>query len=123
MGLDMYLTGEIYFWNWQRKRGEKKADLIDLGYWRKHPNLHGFIVENFADGIDDCRPIYLDTDHIREIMDAVEANKLPPTVGFFFGESDGSEKEQDLAIFREALQWLEAESSDFSRSVYYQASW
>lgn len=26
-----------------------------IGYWRKEPNLHGFIVENFADGNDDCR--------------------------------------------------------------------
>lgn len=123
MGLDMYLTGERYFLNCDRKRGTKKAELFDLGYWRKHPNLHGFVIDNFADGIDDCRQIPLGTDDIHAIIDAIEAGELPHTVGFFFGESDGSEKERDLIILREALTWLETDEPDIMRSVYYQASW
>ena len=123
MGLDMYLTGERYFWKREYKRGERKADLIDLGYWRKHPNLHGFIVEAFADGEDDCRKIDLNGDRIRQIIAAVEAAALPHTTGFFFGESDGSEKEEDLIILHEALRWLETEEKDVKRYIYYQASW
>jgi hypothetical protein len=23
----------------------------DLGYWRKHPNLHGYIINTFAEGV------------------------------------------------------------------------
>ncbi len=125
MGLDMYLTGERYFHNrgWPPKRGQKKAELIDLGYWRKHPNLHGYIVEQFAGGEDDCRKIDLEADHIRQIIAAIEADQLPETTGFFFGTSDGSEKPLDLQIFREALAWLEEPEDGVWRSITYQASW
>jgi hypothetical protein len=27
----------------------------EVGYWRKHPDLHGYIVETFADGVDACQ--------------------------------------------------------------------
>ena len=129
MGLDMYLTGHRYIHNITkqtltiRERGAKKGELIDLGYWRKHPNLHGFIVETFADGEDNCQQIDLSADAIRQIIAAIEAEELTETTGFFFGESDGSEKEEDLLIFREALAWLEAKDEKAWRSVYYRASW
>jgi hypothetical protein len=123
MGLDMYLTGDRYFDKRSRKRGIKKAELIDLGYWRKHPNLHGYIVESFADGEDECQEINLSADDIRQIIAAIEATELPETTGFFFGESDGSEKERDLQIFRDALSWLEADDPKAWRSIDYQASW
>jgi hypothetical protein len=119
----MYLTGERYLWNLNRQRGDKKAELIDLGYWRKHPNLHGFIVRTFADGIDECQRIELTRDDIRLIIAAIGADDLPFTTGFFFGESDGSEKASDLITFNEALQWLDAEEEDTPKSIYYQASW
>ncbi len=123
MGLDMYLTGNRYFFKPGRKRGENKAELIDLGYWRKHPNLHGYIVQTFADGVDKCQEIDLSADDIRKIIAAIEGNELPETLGFFFGVSDGTEKDQDLQIFREAVTWLEADDADGWRSIYYQASW
>ncbi|QDV34957.1 hypothetical protein ElP_28540 [Tautonia plasticadhaerens] len=123
MGLDMYLTGEKYFHGVKRKRGDKKGERYDLGYWRKHPNLHGFIVKEFAGGEDECQPIYLDKERMERIIAAVEAEQLPHTTGFFFGASDGSEKEEDLAIFREAIAWLEEEEEGVWRSVVYQASW
>lgn len=127
MGLDMYLKGERYFWD----RAEHPpgtppviAELYELGYWRKHPNLHGFIVQTFADGIDNCRRIPLDQDQLKEIMEAVDAGTLPHTTGFFFGLSDGTEMEDDLRILKGALNWLLAkEEGDTWRSVYYQASW
>lgn len=123
MGLDMYLTGERYFNEPGRKRGQTKAELIDLGYWRKHPNLHGYIVESFADGKDECQRIHLSKDCIHMILAAIEAEDLPATSGFFFGESDGSEKDRDLRIFRDALSWLETDDPKAWRSIYYQASW
>jgi hypothetical protein len=128
MGLDMYLTGTVHFMDliiFPRKRGTKKAELIDLGYWRKHPNLHGYIVQTFADGKDECQEIRLDDDNIRQIMRAVKDKALPFTEGFFFGQSQCTEAErtEDLEIFQGALDWLAAEQKDTIRAVTYRASW
>ncbi len=122
MGLDMYLTGERCF-----SRIDSRHQLIgeryDLGYWRKHPNLHGYIVQKFADEIDDCQEIFLDESAIQQILDAIRGEQLPETTGFFFGESDGSEKESDMAIFTEALAWLMTPDEQGCRFVTYRASW
>jgi len=122
----MYLNGERYLHRIgkpERRRGEMNGETYELGYWRKHPNLHGYIVETFADGIDECQRIDLSAEDIRRITAAVEAEALPETTGFFFGRSDGSEKDEDLLIFREALDWLDTDDEDGWRSVYYRASW
>jgi hypothetical protein len=54
MGLDMYLKGEKLVMNTSldlREDGFRlSSKTLDLGYWRKHPNLHGYIVQTFADG-------------------------------------------------------------------------
>jgi hypothetical protein len=126
MGLDMYLTGHRYFHRAgkpRRKIGERKGELIDLGYWRKHPNLHGFIVQTFAGGVDECQEIDLSAEDIGKIITAVESEALPLTTGFSFGESDGSEKKHDLLLFRNALSWLEEDDPGAWRGLYYQASW
>ena len=131
MGLDMYLDGDKYlaldFDNPENTLTEDGYRLTNrtlrLGYWRKHPNLHGYIVSNFADGVDQCQRIHLSEDDIEKIIDAVARNALPHTEGFFFGVSDGSEREETLRIFRDALQWLRTTESNVFRSIYYQASW
>jgi hypothetical protein len=129
MGLDMYLRGEKYFHGAIKsaQAGEipKTGEIYRFGYWRKHPNLHGFIVLAFAHGDDDCRPIDLDRDNILFIMDAIRNRQLPHTEGAFFGQSECTEAEmqEDLAIFRWALAWLEAEEPGVWKSINYQASW
>jgi adenylate cyclase len=125
MGLDMYLTGTIYTMTFPRKRGERKAELFDLGYWRKHPNLHGYIVQAFAEGKDECQEIPLNDEDIRQIMQAVKDKALPYTTGFFFGGSEGTaaERKEDLDIFQGAIDWLATEEKDTIRSVSYRASW
>jgi len=123
MGLDMYLFGEVFF-SEARNRGERRGEYYNLGYWRKHPNLHGYIVKTFADGEDDCQRIYFSAANIRQILAAIKAKELPVTEGFFFGESDGSEYEEDIRVFSESLDWLEEETPPNEwRDVYYQASW
>ena len=96
---------------------------VDLGYWRKHPNLHGFIVDTFADGVDECQRIALDVEDIEKIIHAINAKALPYTEGFFFGKSENTEAEAafDRKVFMEALDWLRAEPR--IRRVIYQASW
>lgn len=131
MGLDMYLTGEKYLLtdheNPDNNRTEDgfplKGKLLRLGYWRKHPNLHGFIVNTFADGEDTCQQIVLTADDIERIIEAVTRDDLPHTEGFFFGQSDGSEKAEDLRILKAALEWLRTPESNIWRSIHYQASW
>lgn len=131
MGLDMHLNGEKYFWtNWQEPEKNIMEDgfrvkekQLDLGYWRKHPNLHGYIVATFADGKDECQSIYLPEEAMLNIIDAIKGKRLIPTKGFFFGESDGSEDEESIAIFEKAIEWLKARCGGESRTVYYKASW
>ena len=112
MGLDMYLEGKTF--NWKRDAKHDGFPIIgvtlELGYWRKHPNLHGFIVQTFADGLDECQDIPLTADAIRQIIAAVKAKSLPSTSGFFFGRSDGSEDAETVAIFERALAWVEGQT-------------
>lgn len=122
MGLDMYLTGERCFMEIRQNR-QLSSERYRFGYWRKHPNLHGYIVQEFADGIDDCREIDLTESELRQVLQAIETKALPHTEGFFFGESDGSEAEEDQRIFTEALDWLAASDEDALRFITYQASW
>jgi len=140
MGLDMYLTGEKYladnYENPEKNIMEDgfrvKAKRLELGYWRKHPNLHGYIVEHFASGVDKCQEIYLTAIDLNRIIKAVKEKKLPLTTGFFFGKSQESDEEMnnDLKILEAALSWVldrpednEKTSIPETRLVIYQASW
>jgi hypothetical protein len=112
MGLDMYLATD------------NGVDSSEIGYWRKHPDLHGYIVNNFANGVDECQQINLSSDDIIKIIDAVRSDSLcHNTTGFFFGVSsrDESQKVNDIEIFEKALMVMKS-SSNYSR-IYYQASW
>lgn len=136
MGLDMHLLGRKILWaiDGAKPRMEDGFPVDDmtlnLGYWRKHPNLHGYIVQTFADGVDNCQQIDLTKDQMAQIIAAIREKRLPHTTGFFFGASDGSDAEADeaIAIFTKAIAWLDAapppgDKNEFMRTVYYQASW
>lgn len=130
MGLDMYLIGDDYIPQCSEKPDDAhiengyqlRSKTFNLGYWRKHPDLHGYIVDSFADGIDDCKPIYLSAERMQQIITAIKNDELPRTEGFFFGEStnDSEQKQDAVEIFEKAIKWIEA---DPWRSVEYQASW
>ena len=130
MGLDMYLDGEIFFTTLEDHKRQVEAGyetpnhILELGYWRKHPDLHGFIVETFNNGIDDCKPIQLEVDDIDKIIRAIEENNLPKTSGFFFGESlnDQQEQQSSIEIFKRARKWLTEEQNGCCKFIVYQAS-
>jgi len=119
MGLDMYLTGQKFFWDFDDKDKRYEDGLriksldLELGYWRKHPNLHGYIVQSFAEGKDKCQEIHLSAIDLRNIISAVKERRLPPTEGFFFGQSmgDDAEMKRDLEILERALAWVEVADS------------
>ena len=127
MGLDMYLSGNKYLWNRNRLEDGKpiKKLEVDLGYWRKHPNLHGFIVDTFADGVDECQKIDLNIEAIDRILLAINNKTLPHTEGFFFGKSELTDDQvkHDFSIFEKARQWLEDEDDEHVKTITYQASW
>ena len=126
MGLDMYLNGSKYLTNKNdiTEDGFRlKERILELGYWHKHPNLHGYIVENFAGGDDSCQDIQLSEAQIQQIIEAVKNKTLPVTSGAFFGESDGSEDAGTIKTLEKAIKWLRKESDFDWRSVYYRASW
>jgi hypothetical protein len=155
MGLDMYLYASKYESKsqWRNNKEEVKGfypeDLEDLqtdifernfvskdthyqiGYWRKFNALHHYIVENFADGEDDCRRIYLSPSDIGHILDTLRKardNKervgeiLPTQSGFFFGTTDYDEwywrdVEYAIRLFEEVVKIQD------EYEIYYQASW
>lgn len=133
MGLDMYMTARCFipynadekFVKQMKHMGMKLTSLeYELGYWRKHHNLHGYIVQEFADGVDDCQEIDLGVGCLNKIKEAIQEGDLPDTEGFFFGSSSNESKEDDIEIIDKAIKWLEGKDSKGCwRSIYYQASW
>ena len=145
MGLDMYLEGVVMYNTYSEgccpiKDGlRRKKDVYELGCWRKEPDLHGFIIQTFAEGVDECREIELVAEDIQLIIEAVKEGNLPTTRGFFFGKSakkdsdDPEEREcyerfsnETIEVFNNALKFLNKtfvpEDGDF-RWVIYKASW
>jgi|688.fasta_scaffold304912_1 hypothetical protein len=139
MGLDMNLYGDKSTWkDTDTVDGYSVSSIVlDLGYWRKHPNLHGFIVKTFADDKDECQRIRLDAEDLHNIIVALQTDAIynEPVTGFFFGKSYfpgekdehysyEEQKDRDIHIFTRAHKWLlGSASNDELRSVYYQASW
>ena len=139
MGLDMYLTGDKYIGGslqntepFQEIEGKPVERIIlELGYWRKHAKLHGYIVKNFAhNGVDDQEKIELTSDNLKQIVNAIRNKDLPKTKGFFFGndeidEMHAQEDNENIKRFEDAIEWLGnlSEGDNWRRAVYYQASW
>jgi hypothetical protein len=111
VGLDMHLIGQKTRYNSTELEDgfPLRTKILELGYWRKHPNLHGYIVQAFAEGKDECQDIDLGAKDIRNIISAIEHDALPETTGFFFGtsESGKAQRKNDVAVFTKALKWLE----------------
>jgi hypothetical protein len=130
MGLDMYLTGKKFLPSHDRMEdGFRISEVsLEIGCWWKHPNLHGFIVQTFAGGKDDCTEIDLSVDDLQKILDASEADQLPATEGFFFGVSRPEDKAETKKILTAAIEWLKNTKKDKNgttpwKSVEYRASW
>jgi hypothetical protein len=107
---------------------------IPVMYWRKSNAIHNWMVRELADGVDDCRPLELSTDKLRELVvlceqvleDHSKAGELLPTgSGFFFGTTEYDEYYYgDLMHTADRLRYIvaEAEANTIDYLVY-QASW
>jgi hypothetical protein len=162
MGLDMYLSVRKYVSNYdwevlnrvnnpeydllvQSANLEKYSSLSDKSgganvevvavYWRKANAIHQWFVDNCAEGIDDCRPVYVSRDHLEELVKKItyvlehrdEAeNELPTQQGFFFGTPEYDEWYwEGLENTKRDLSKLLKVSEDDSDSIsfIYEASW
>lgn len=131
MGLDMYLIGEKDVWtDFKNPKNNPMEDgfpvrsrRLELGYWRKHPDLHGYILQEFAEGIDECQEIHLQESDVEQIVKAIKEDNLPQTEGFFFGSSSSSDYQNSTVQLEKALKWLKTEEENILRSIIYQASW
>jgi hypothetical protein len=86
---------------------ERPGDCPRIHYWRKHPNLHGWMEELYlAKGGKDAdfnvSTLQLTPEDIDALETAIKAGELPDTSGFFFGVTDGSETDDDLAFVAKA---------------------
>ena len=141
MGLDMYVyavdgrtvTAEeqvdvrVYHAEYitcDRWTKNEDAGLIgeELFYWRKHPNLHGWMEELYRakggrDSSFNGSTVRLDAEDIRALTAAVRHHELPETTGFFFGQS-GDDISGDLEFIKKAKAAL-AEG----KVLFYDSSW
>ena len=91
--------------------------------WRKHPNLHGWMADVYyrKGGSDDDFNVNT-VELLPEDIDALERTildgTLPETSGFFFGETNGKERDDDLEFIRKAR-----EEFAKGRTIAYYAWW
>jgi hypothetical protein len=102
----------------------------EFGYWRKHPNLHGWMerlwsqrgcpgYEHLLDASFNGVELELTWADIDDLEQAILNRELPPTQGFFFGDnSDEYYRDRDLEFCREARAAL-----FLGERVFYNSSW
>jgi len=97
----------------------------EVAYWRKHPNLHGWMQNLYdmkggtsSDFNGDC--VVLDSEDLDNLEADIREGNLPDTSGFFFGESSNGdeENENDLLFVTKAR-----EAISEGKTVYYTSWW
>ena len=106
----------------------------ELAYWRKHPNLQGWMESRWKKKMHDANQeisesewgstfngieLELEAADLDELELAVKKRRLPQTSGFFFGDdSDQHYYEQDLEFIKNARAEL-----FMGLKVFYNSSW
>jgi hypothetical protein len=136
MGLDQYAyaaskanaKNEYYEEKYERGNENAVDPTTELAYWRKHPNLHGWMEQlwrdqnnyhNVNDAMFNGVELELTFDDITQLEKDIIQGNLPATSGFFFGsDSDDYYKAQDLEFVYEAKSRL-----FLGQKVFYNSSW
>ena len=99
----------------------------ELAYWRKHPNLHGWMEQlwnkrnggNHDGSTFNGIELELTYDDLEVLELDIIAGTLPGTSGFFFGkDADDHYREQDLEFIKNARAEL-----FMGLKVFYNSSW
>jgi len=127
MGLDMYLI------RYEETDSGSKTEEVVVAQWRKANAIHSYVVNKYADGVDDCQEIPLTLEDIAElnklckdVLDDPESarDKLPTASGFFFGSTAYDEWYlRDLKDTVTMLDYVQLMDKDWCHKYYYQASW
>jgi hypothetical protein len=147
MGLDMYAyvgRKDQYRDHWDSAEWDeatrdfvsKVAKPREIAYWRKHPNLHGWMEQLWhkkrnaesnpvVEDVDDVGGTFngieleLTWEDLEDLERAVTHKQLPATSGFFFGNpSDEHYYEDDLQFIKNAKAEL-----FLGLKVFYNSSW
>lgn len=84
----MYLYRKVYVQNWDHHTPEQKWTITatrgdgttldttgvcylqyQVAYWRKANAIHNWFVKECGNGIDECQPIYVSEEKLRELLD------------------------------------------------------
>ena len=136
MGLDQYAyvaakAGQNSEY-WDNYDFDKQTSTIskprEIMYWRKHPNLHGWMEQLWrrkggqapeSDPSFNGIELELTWEDLDQLEKDVLNNALPSTRGFFFGDdSDEYYREHDLKFIKEARADLFV-----GLKVFYNSSW
>jgi len=122
MGLDMYAFSTKAKPETDVDFSTKNFDVSELHYWRKHPNLHGWMQNLYdmkggtsPDFNGDC--VTLDSEDLDNLEQDIKDGNLPDTTGFFFGVSDDGD-EDDLLFVANAREAIKE-----GKTVYYTSWW
>lgn len=147
MGLDQYAYAaaregqNAEYWDagtWNKESGDFESPVEkprEIAYWRKHPNLQGWMEELWLNRLADQGKepprenqfgssfngveLELTWEDLEQLEQDIEAMRLPQTSGFFFGEnSDEYYREQDLEFIKQARSEIFC-----GLRVFYNSSW
>ena len=87
-------------------------ELVEISYWRKHPNLQGWMEKLYSDkGGDEmfnCVYVQLTENDLARLQEDILKNSFEDSVGPFWGDnSDEYYKSEDLEFIRKALKSIE----------------
>ena len=131
MGLDMYAYKVVDPENPSPIHLLTEADYMplegmqseELWYWRKHPNLHGWMEHLYykkggkAESFNSVN-VVLTKEDLNELENCINAKNLPHTAGFFFGESSDEDAIDDLKFVQAAREAIKE-----GNVVYYTSWW
>jgi len=99
------------------------VDIEEIAYWRKHPNLHGWMEQLYrkkggTETSFNGDTVLLTEEDIDSLKIAVLTGSLPSTSGFFFGDSKQEINFADLEFIEKAKQAIKE-----GYTIYYDSSW
>ena len=135
MGLDQYMyvatkagAYEDYYADYNKHGGDNTTVTPprEIAYYRKHPNLHGWMEQLYRSRNPDCDEysfngieLELTWQDIDSLEQAILNNQLPSTKGFFFGNpADDYYRQHDLEFVKNARAELFV-----GLKVFYNSSW
>ena len=99
------------------------VDIEEIAYWRKHPDLHGWMEQLYRKkgGTEvsfNGDTVLLTEEDIDNLKIAVLTRTLPSTSGFFFGASRQEINFADLEFIEKAKEAIKE-----GYTIYYDSSW